>query len=167
VALTGILRERTVEDVVYRARQFCLAFRGGWHGLMDVRRRLGGLGLALERTAARQELVADYSEGIAIARGRGRLPESLFGSEVARRSEHGPRRRHACERVVGDPRDPEVGHYELAAGVEKQVGRLDVSVDDAELVRGVEGLGDLPEPGERLAWFDRPLPRPVPERPAR
>src|SRR6266508_2598856 len=133
---------------------------------MDVRRRLGGLGLALEWTAARQELVADHSQRIAIARRRGRLPQSLFGSEVARGSEHGPRRRHACERVAGDPGDPEVSDYDLVARIEEQVWRLDVSVDDAELVGGVERLGGLPEPGKSVGWFDQTLPRPVPERPA-
>ena len=40
----------------------------------------------------------------------------------------------------------------------KEVRRLDVSMDDAVAVRGVERFGRLRKPGERLVWVDAAAP---------
>ena len=53
----------------------------------------------------------------------------------------------------GRARDAEVGDVHLAVVVEQQVAGLDVSMDDAGCVCGVERDGGLVEPGNgRVLW---------------
>ncbi len=53
------------------------------------------------------------------------------------------------------PRHPEIQHLHLTVRPHEDVPRLDVSVDDARAVRGVERLGDLGRDLEHLARFER------------
>ena len=62
-------------------------------------------------------------------------------------------------------RDPEVGDAEVAAGVEQQVRRLEVAVDDARRVRRVERAGRLGEPAQRVVAVDGAGADAVGERP--
>ena len=88
-----------------------------------------------------------------------RLAAGLLRAHVRGGAENDPRLRHADVRViVGDsatsPRAPGAASSALASpksstftmpsGRELDVGRLQVAVDDALLVRGLERLGDLP-----------------------
>ncbi len=72
-----------------------------------------------------------------------RFAERLFGSHEGRRAEE----RAAVGRFgtsrLEQPGDAEVEHLEPAIAGEKQVGRLDVAVDDAAPVRGVEHVQEL------------------------
>ena len=45
--------------------------------------------------------------------------------------------------VLGKFRDAEVEHLRLTAARDEQIGRLDVAMDDARRVRGIERVGDL------------------------
>ena len=47
-------------------------------------------------------------------------------------------------------RQPEVEHLDRAVGADLDVGRLQIAMDDALLVRGFERFGDLPRDRERL-----------------
>ena len=47
-------------------------------------------------------------------------------------------------------RESEVQHLDRAVLAHADVGRLQIAMDDAERVRGVERLGDLPGHVERL-----------------
>ena len=121
---------------------------------------------ALERSRAREELVAEDSERVEVAGRPGGLSERLLGSKVPGGAEHGAGGRHTAVGVVGDPRDPEIGDGEVVPFVEEEVRRLDVAVNDSETVSGVERLRSLPKPGE-AAQEDRLPPRPLSERSAR
>jgi hypothetical protein len=52
--------------------------------------------------------------------------------------------------MAADQGQPEVGHPQLAAGVEQEVGRLDVAVDDAHLVGVLQRLGRLGAQARRV-----------------
>ena len=57
--------------------------------------------------------------------------------------------------VIGQP---EVGDPEVPAGIDHQVRRLDVAVDDAHLVGMFQGLGRLDAPlGHRAEEFRQPV----------
>ena len=151
-----LLGERAREHGVHGLGQVGL-LRGGRDDLVDVGGCLGGRRLALEGAPAGEELVGDDGQRVAVACGRRLVALRLLGGEVAGRSEHGPRRSHAG-RLVDDARDPEVDDLEPVGAVEEEVRRLDVSMDDAVAVRGVEGFGRLREPGERLLGVDAAAP---------
>ena len=70
-----------------------------------------------------------------------RLAEGLLGAHVAQRAEQVAG--HGQAGLGVELGQAEVGDPEAAAGVEQQVGRLDVAVDDAERVGVVQGLGRL------------------------
>ena len=79
------------------------------------------------------------------------------------------RPRSSLERL----REPEVEHLDRAVGPDLDVGRLQIAMDDALLVRGFERLGDLPRDGQRFverkasardALGEGRRPRPVPSR---
>ena len=122
---------------------------------MDVGGRLRGRRVALEGAPAGKELVGDDGEGVAVA-GSGRLAaRRLLGGEVAGGAEHRPRGSHAG-RVVHQAGDPEVDDLETVGGVEEQVRRLDVPMDDAVGVGGVQRFRGLRKPGERELRVDAP-----------
>ena len=53
-------------------------------------------------------------------------------------------------------REPEVEDLDDAVGPDFDVRRLQVAVDDALLVRGLERVGDLPRDSEGFVGADRP-----------
>jgi len=58
-------------------------------------------------------------------------------------------------------RQPEVQHLDSGIGSQLDVGRLQVAVDDALLVSGLERLGNLSGDGERLVHGERAFLDPV------
>ena len=58
----------------------------------------------------------------------------------------------------------EVEHLDGAVGPDLDVGRLEIAMNDALLVRGFERLGDLPRDRERLVERERPARDAVGER---
>ena len=118
-AFVRILRERPLEDPVDPVGQPGIPARCRRHRLVDVRCCLGGLGTALERAAAREELVADDAEPVAVARRRCAVPERLLGCQVAGRSEHRARDGHSSGGVVRDAGDAEVRDGDVVPLVEQ------------------------------------------------
>jgi hypothetical protein len=112
---------------------------------------------------------------------RGRRAPVLLGRHVGRGADRGAdlrerrRQRAALRRlvgrdleqllgrlgVVGEPRDPEVEDADPAVGGDQHVGGLEVAVDDAGLVRGVEpfagGDEDLEDRAQRSFGRRQPL----------
>jgi hypothetical protein len=127
------------------------------------RNRLGGADLlegfrdrvGLERRAPRNQAVQHGAERIDVA-GRADLamaPFGLFGGQVIGRAEHlagecQVRGRSSGLRSRIQPLgQPEVGDARLAEGVDEDVGRLEVAVQNAPLVRVVDSLRDSLEVG--------------------
>ena len=61
-------------------------------------------------------------------------------------------------------RQAEVEHLDGAVGADLDVARLEIAMDDALLVRGVERVGDLPRDAERLVERSAALPDPLGQR---
>jgi hypothetical protein len=88
------------------------------------------------------------------------LPPHLLGRHVGNRPERRARRR---QQRVGRPREEFPGHLRQAEiedlamppGGQEDVGGLDVPMDDALLVRGVQSVGDLNRVFERLSGRQR------------
>ena len=59
-------------------------------------------------------------------------------------------------RRIGELREAEVEHLDCAVGPQLDVGRFEVAVDDAVLVRRFERLGDLPRDREGLVHRQSP-----------
>ena len=136
------LRRRVRLDLGQRARLV----------VQDVRDRLGRTAPG-ERAFPGGHLVQDAAQreniGAPIHGQAGRL----FGREVARRPHHHPRHRAERRRRVGvdgaraarfdQLGDAEVEHLRAAVGRHHDVLGLDVAVDDARLMRGRKGAGDV------------------------
>ena len=103
-------------------------------------------GVALDRTLTGEQLEEDEPGGVDVAAGIGDAALDLLGGEVG----HGAEEHAVISRggLGGDgPRQPEVGHLDLATVGDEHVLGLDVAVDVAGLVGGGEagedGLEDV------------------------
>ena len=83
-----------------------------------------------------------------------RVAAGLLGRHVAGRAQH-----IACLRLVGvrvqQLRQAEVGHLRRSVRREQHVGRLDVAMDDAGVVCGLDRQGQRPHQRRRLARAER------------
>src|SRR5262249_17923057 len=61
-------------------------------------------------------------------------------------------------------RQAEVEHFYLVVGRERDIRRLEIAVDDALVVRGLQGVGNLPRDRQRIAEGQTAAPEPPGER---
>ena len=101
----------------------------------DLHRRV-----ARERDLGGQELVEDDAGRVEVGRLVDGRPARLLGREVLRGPDDRALLRHLAR---AGPGDPEVGHLDDALGVDDDVVRLDVAMDDAVPVRVAERGEDL------------------------
>ncbi len=139
VTLVGTLGERLADHRIERARHLHVELRRRQrlfleHLVHDRRERAG------ERLLAGQQLVEDHARGKEVRPAVDGLAHELLGRHVARGAEH-----HAgLGEVRGlEPRNAEIGDLRGAVGEDDDVGRLDVAVDHAVLVRVLERLEQL------------------------
>ena len=143
VAAVGFLLEALQADRLQVARDLGL----------EPRRRHRLLGADLldrierrrspERRPAREQFVEDGAEGVLVDEGAGvmRLAAGLLGGHVVGRTDDGAGT--GLVRVVAQASGhAEVGDLGTAVGGPKDVGRLEVAVDDALEVGGVDGAGE-------------------------
>jgi len=101
---------------------------------------------AVERRLTGKRLVRDHAQRVDVARGRDVLTRRLLRRHVDRRA-----RRHAFHRQPADraePRDAPVDQAEWkvrVAGREQQIVGLEIAMDDAAAMHGVEHVGDIAE----------------------
>jgi hypothetical protein len=107
------------------------------------------LALAAERRLAGQHLVEDDPERVDVGLAGHLVAERLLRGDVVGRAEHAPGRGQPLR--LERPRDPEVGHLRPALGVDQDVLRLDVAVDEHLGVRGRQRSSDLDRVGHGLA----------------
>ena len=118
--------------------------------LMQTRERSGGFGVSGRTAAGRTTTrTARRRATYTSVRGVDRSALDLLRREVLRGAERRVRR----GQVVAGLRDAEVGDEHAAVGRQQDVRRLDVAVDDAAAVRGVERVGDLGQDRDGLARF--------------
>ncbi len=118
-------------------------------GLISTRRRrqvvhllhghAHGIG-AVEGQLARGGLVQHDAQRVDVAGGGEVLALRLLRRDVVRRAQHG---RGLCHDGVLRARDAEVHDLHVAVGLHHDVLRLDVAVDDVQIVRHGEGLAHL------------------------
>ena len=142
VAPSRVLLQALQADDLQVARNGAVERRGsGRRRLADLLERLGDR-IAAERRAAGQEGVEDRPQAVDVAgRRHGPAPaRGLLGRHVGRRAHD-----RAAVGQLAVALDPlgqaEIGHVGLALLVEQDVGRLEIAVQDAPLVRVVDGLG--------------------------
>jgi hypothetical protein len=104
--------------------------------------------LRLDGAASGEDLEEDETERVEIAFDRGRLSRQLLGRHVLRRA--GEHRR----RVARADREAEVGEAHIALAVDHHVGRLQIAMQHAALVRGREPRAQLPRDLDRLVLRD-------------
>src|SRR5215218_2989387 len=151
-AVRRILRHAAREHAVDGGRDVDVALGRRRRLVVDVRARLRREVLARERPAARQQLERHDGERVAVRRGRRRLAHRLLGRDVGRGAEHLTGLRDLV--LEPEPGNAEIRQREAALLVEQHVGRLDVPMYDAGLVRGVERRAGLGQPAQRDAVGD-------------
>ena len=144
-AVLRILREHLADELVERRRdarvQRLERARGLVHVLDEERGDVG----RVERQLAAQHLEEDDAERVDVARAARVVAEDALGRHVLRRSEE--------LALSGEPRvlaalgDAEVEQLHevgaVVAAAEEDVLRLEVAVDDLEVVRARDAAGDL------------------------
>ena len=122
----------------------------GWRDGGFLRGPAQGLqrGCGGKRGLAAQQFVQDGTQAVDIAgdRGLGRPAPGHFRRQVVGGAENGEGMGEAAV-LVGQPGQPEIGHVRLANGVEEDVGRLEIAVEDAVLVGKMDRTGDLRDQG--------------------
>ncbi len=139
----------------------------GRHRLAHRRRRpgIGRCGdrrVGVRRPAGEQE-IGERGQGVEVGAGVEALATRLLGRDVGRGArDHGQPRGH-----VEGLAEAEVGHHrpDLAvhAGTEQDVGRLDVAVQDAAHVQGVQPVTHLADHPQRGRRAQRPELEPIGE----
>src|SRR5690606_8486687 len=108
-------------------------------------------GGARERQCAGEQLVEGHAEGVDVAAVVGLATVDLFGGDIGEGG--GELARGGEVRVVVAAGDAEVGDEDVVAAVavfgDQQIGRLDVAVQQAAPVGGVESGGGLGEDADR------------------
>ena len=118
-----------------------------------------GRPLAEERTLSGEALVEHAAEGVDVRLGADLLAEHLLRCGVVQRADElpgGRERVRVRRRVLAEP---EVGQVDVTAVADQDVRRLHVAVEQARVVHGVEGLGDLTEDGQGARSVERALER--------
>ena len=121
--------------------------------------------LAAERRPAGQQLVEDRPQAVDVG-GGGQRPfraGGLLGGHVAGRADDGARAASGSLSPLDALGQAEVGDVRLALGVEQDVGRLEVAVQDAALVGVVDRPGhrrQQPRPPARVPGQTRQMLRP-------
>ncbi len=97
----------------------------------------------VEGRLQRQQLVERHAQRVDVAPMVDDRPlrHRLLGAHVSQRPDHVAGHRQAGFGL--HPRQAEVGDPEVAPGVDQQVGRLDVAVDDPQRMRVIQRLGRL------------------------
>ena len=110
-------------------------------GVVDLSHCDRNLRLTREGALAGEALVGDDAERVDVGRGGGSVAACLLGCQVLHRTHDltGGRQRH----LVGNASDAEVGDLDAALGRNEQVARLDVTVHQASVVRGLQRGGGL------------------------
>ena len=157
-----------------------------WRILHDRRERFGDV-LTSEGPAGRNHFIEDAAERPDVGASSTARPLACSGDMYAAVPSSTPACVMAgdvsigeCDRIavraacrVQRLGQAEVEHLDDAVGRDLHVGRLEIAVDDAALVRRLERLGDLPRDGQRLVERQRPTrdaigerrrPRPAPSR---
>ena len=123
--------------------------------------------LAVEELVPGEHLPQHDAEGPDIGPPVGGDPGRLLRRHVGRGADDDPggggvlgqgrRQRERGVVVLGVPRlgEPEVEDLDRAVGSDLDVGGFEIAVDDALLVRRLEGLGDLEGDGDGLVHRDR------------
>ncbi len=109
----------------------------------------GDGGVADERRLPGDPLVQHEGQGVDVGLAVQHEPFDLLGGRVTGRAQDGAVR-FGPRRLGQRPGQPEVGDPESAVGVEEQVGRLDVPVDEPAAVGVVEPGGGLEADQDRL-----------------
>ena len=157
-ALVAIFGESFRDDLLERGRNVGsqLAQRYGW--CLQNCFANSGCGASRESALAGGHLVEDKPEGKQIGAGVKLFAADLFGGKIGRCAERccravwirACRRRSSicvsvrrCFRTLYEFGDPEVQNLRLAALRNKNVGGLNVAMNDAFLVRGIQAVGNL------------------------
>ena len=165
IAEVAIFFEGFVEDVLKLGREIGIEANGGNGSAFKngIENERGGL--AAERKLAGGHFIEDAAEGEEIGAGIQFPALHLFGGHIGNGAERGAGtgeqriergggilRGRNCRRNF---REAEVENFNVAAGGGKNVGRLDVSMDDAFGVSGVKALGNLHGEVEELFEWKR------------
>ena len=111
---------------------------------------------SVERPPARDRLVQDDAQRIDVGRERDLPAGDLFRADVLGGPEDHPGRRDP-DRRVGCARDPEVDHPHVPVPFDEDIGRLDIAMDDAALVGGLQRTGHVDDDAERDVELQTPV----------
>ena len=161
IAPPRLLGERAGEHGVELLGKVGTRLRRRRRLLVHVRPEERDVGRPRERRLPGQALVEDAAERVDVRALVERVARDLLGGDVLERADDlaggGDSRERA--RALGQPEVAEVAVLATAGLRDEDVRGLDVAVDEALLVRGVERLGDLGEELDRALRLERTVLR--------
>ena len=154
--VVGILGQGLEQHLVEFRRQRRVEPPGRRHRLRHGRRQALGGGVAPVHGPARDHVEEQRGQAVHVAARVHRYPPRLLRGHVPRGTPGGPL-----------PEQGEVGEVGGSVGVDQHVAGFDVAVDDAHLVGGMDGAGDVVDDPPRRVQIERAPRHQVPDGAAR
>ncbi len=157
IALRRVLGDRLHDDSFRRRRDLRPDRAERRRRLMYLHHRHRDERVAIERHLPGQRLIEHDAEAVEIGSPVERMMQRLLGREIVRGAHHRlGTRQLRCPRGAGDA---EIRHLGDALGMEQDIMRLDVPVDEATAMGRCERGGDLRADRQRLASGSAPRSR--------
>ena len=155
VALGGILGHRAREHGIDLGRQARDSAAGDRHRILEVRVQSGDVRGAVERQGSRQRLEEQAAERVLVGPAVEHVAADLLGRDVVDGAQPLPVGGAALGGPLGQAEVGEVAVLATVLLVDEDVRRLDVAMDEAAAVGGVERIGDLRCDRDRTSRIQR------------
>ena len=165
VALIGALRQRPLDDLLQGRGERRRGVENCRHRIEEVRLHEARQAVGHIGQTSGERLIQDDAKRVQVCPAVNRLALPLFRAHISRGADHALGQPRRCG-TLGDFGNPKVRDIGFARIVEKDIGRLEIAVDNALGMGIVDGRSDSGEDVGHGPNRERPVLEPIGERTA-